>query len=70
MIPLDWSISVQLTVFHRLYRPVMVFHWCERVRVDRMASVVVRKLDRDVAVDMDLVDVGTVNLDNPLAFVA
>lgn len=48
----------------------MECHLCERVRADRMASVVVRMLDRDVAVDMDLGVVGMVNLDNQLAFVA
>lgn len=68
--PLNWSTVVQLTVFHQLCHPATVYHLYEHVRVDRMASVGVRKLDRDVVADMDLVVVGKVNWDNRLAFVA
>lgn len=48
----------------------MVYHLCEHGRVDQMALVAVHMLDLDVAVDMDLVVVGKVNLDSQLAFVA
>lgn len=49
---------------------MVVYHLCAHVRADRMALVVARMLDQDVAVDMDPVVVGKVNWDNQLAFVA
>lgn len=58
-----------LTACHRLYHRATINRLFEHERVDRMASVDGRTLDRVAVVDMDPVAVGTVNLDNRPAFV-